>query len=782
MSNNTNNGSNGGGATQTLERCVSLANGALSPDLRVNYEFGLVLGVDEFRQEQLYFLEKDRLHQRGLHGYGTVYGLGVTATATADASDERLIAVQPGLGIDQFGRNIVLREEQCARLGAWLAGQIQQGKAPPVGPFEDYRAYVVATYDECEDALVPVPGQACSTADTTQAPSRIRDGFQIELRWAPPLMTAWDAARAFADVLARVRLVPGLAPELSQEQEVIDLVRELVNPPAMEMCDQTVAAGSPPSSPPGSPPSGSPPTQTLQMPEEGAREALDRIFTVWVTEVRPHIAQQANLTDTDDDTKVESGILLACIDFAPMDDFSANSPRIDHAHVSYVGRPYLLHTQLIQEMLLLGNGDFEQRLEAREFATLQVLDGHTLRAWLHHPLPLEAVPSVVAPVEILVDGQGVTLQSASAVAGVDNLFEIVTAVGAPNRLAPGSRIEAVFHVDAWQERGGWPLAEALEAAQHTYEGRDGATIHVYNVVDPIRPSRDLVSFETQRDDNGAMRLTGWFHTDQAVRLPNSVAVRREGGGAAQQFAASQIGGTGQFSFTWGFTPPAGTALNEGDTLIFAFDARAIRLRNNQVTLADVIGDQHLSFEGYDGDRLVNVYYEVERLAVATQPPPVDIEEIIRQVAVLMPALPFVDITPRINQDIVTFEMWFHLDTEPPRDVMRIVEQPDFEVFAETNEPAPATPHRIDRTLFQFGGSRQHNVFEFFIKRNDYKEQTNDSPYLRFMFSTEQPLRNEETGDELRLRDYIEKNRIKFDGHNGEKTLVKYVRLPQGVIG
>ena len=110
-----------GGSASTassLQRCVSLANGSLSPDQRVNYEYGLVLGVDEFRQEQLYFLEKGYLHQRSLHGYGTVYGLAVTATRPPDSSDEMLITAEPGVAVDQFGRTIVLREEQCARLGA----------------------------------------------------------------------------------------------------------------------------------------------------------------------------------------------------------------------------------------------------------------------------------------------------------------------------------------------------------------------------------------------------------------------------------------------------------------------------------------------------------------------------------------------------------------------------------------------------------------------------------------------------------------------------------------
>src|SRR2546429_360243 len=158
------------------QQCVSLANGTISPDLRVNYEFGMVLGVDDFRQEQDYFLEKEYIYNRALHGYGTVSGLHVTAAPPQDNSQEVLITIEPGMGIDQWGRPIVVRNAQCARLGAWLANQQQQNPATVAshtGPSGDMHVYVVASYDECPDTVVPLPGQPCSSSDTTQAPSRI---------------------------------------------------------------------------------------------------------------------------------------------------------------------------------------------------------------------------------------------------------------------------------------------------------------------------------------------------------------------------------------------------------------------------------------------------------------------------------------------------------------------------------------------------------------------------------------------------------------------------------
>jgi hypothetical protein len=46
---------------------------------RINYFFGQVLGLNDFRDAQAYFLEKLRLHHRCLHGWGAVCGLDVSA-------------------------------------------------------------------------------------------------------------------------------------------------------------------------------------------------------------------------------------------------------------------------------------------------------------------------------------------------------------------------------------------------------------------------------------------------------------------------------------------------------------------------------------------------------------------------------------------------------------------------------------------------------------------------------------------------------------------------------
>jgi len=55
------------------------------PDFkRLNYFYGQMLGVHDFQTEQAYFLEKNKLHNRCLHGYGVVCGLLVEVEPTDD--------------------------------------------------------------------------------------------------------------------------------------------------------------------------------------------------------------------------------------------------------------------------------------------------------------------------------------------------------------------------------------------------------------------------------------------------------------------------------------------------------------------------------------------------------------------------------------------------------------------------------------------------------------------------------------------------------------------------
>src|SRR5689334_4861976 len=93
---------------------------SLTPNKRVNYAFGLVLGEDEFRQEQSHFEWKHRLGNRLLHGYGTVCGLKVTASAQDGGTE---IRIAPGYALSPRGDWIWVDKAQCVRLDDWLHRQ-----------------------------------------------------------------------------------------------------------------------------------------------------------------------------------------------------------------------------------------------------------------------------------------------------------------------------------------------------------------------------------------------------------------------------------------------------------------------------------------------------------------------------------------------------------------------------------------------------------------------------------------------------------------------------------
>ena len=52
-----------------------------------------------------------------------MYGLQVTTSTPSDAPADVTVTVEPGMAIDQFGREVTVPTAQCARLGAWLAAQ-----------------------------------------------------------------------------------------------------------------------------------------------------------------------------------------------------------------------------------------------------------------------------------------------------------------------------------------------------------------------------------------------------------------------------------------------------------------------------------------------------------------------------------------------------------------------------------------------------------------------------------------------------------------------------------
>ena len=108
---------------QSDSPCTATLTSSPSPDKRVRYGLGMLLGVADFEQEQAWFLEQDRGHTRTLHGCGVIGGLGVSVMGTA-------IKVDPGMAIDGLGRVISVCGDQCADLNAWLPPRTSAITAP----------------------------------------------------------------------------------------------------------------------------------------------------------------------------------------------------------------------------------------------------------------------------------------------------------------------------------------------------------------------------------------------------------------------------------------------------------------------------------------------------------------------------------------------------------------------------------------------------------------------------------------------------------------------------
>jgi hypothetical protein len=310
---------------------------ALDPGKRVNYIHGLVLGVDEFKQEECYLLEKERLHNRALHGYGTVCGLRVSQEED-DAGLE--ILVEPGIAISPSGQVIQVPRTQCAIVDEWLASHGEEIAemlgSPAAGSLS---LYLMLCYRECKTDLVPIPTGPCQSLEETTAPSRIADDFSLSFELqAPPDEHFESAMQEFSDLLLDIPVEVDGAMTL---EDIQALVRTLI---------PEGSPGSPPSGPvPSSPPLSSPPLADAIAPEN-VHEFYHAAFLVWVTEVKPCL-----LTDTSEcvpSDPYQNCVFLAQLnlDVETSDGITRLDPGVD-VEIDEQLRQFLINSQGLQNYL-----------------------------------------------------------------------------------------------------------------------------------------------------------------------------------------------------------------------------------------------------------------------------------------------------------------------------------------------------------------------------------------------------------------------------------------------
>jgi hypothetical protein len=152
---------------------------------RPKYEAGYYLAVKDLLTEQRYCLQRLRRHNRHLHGWGVVCGLHIVPAREPRRPWAMLVC--PGYAIGPYGDEIEVPTPALVDVRDYLWRR-PHDHGRPVG-----MAYVGVRYTEEQGRPIPANPPGCGCDDTIYEPSRIRDGFQVDVLWALP--KAADASK-----------------------------------------------------------------------------------------------------------------------------------------------------------------------------------------------------------------------------------------------------------------------------------------------------------------------------------------------------------------------------------------------------------------------------------------------------------------------------------------------------------------------------------------------------------------------------------------------------------
>lgn len=161
---------------------------------RVNYATGVLLGAEDFADEQLYLRGRMARAFAALYGHGTVAGLRVSCPALSNPELEVFVA--PGLAMDRLGRLIEVRRTQCIHITRWLARQ-----QDPATSAADRRAVIDAVREDqpgakrlvfdvfarfaiCPHGKTPAFAAGPFNATDYVVPARLADAFDLTLQIA----------------------------------------------------------------------------------------------------------------------------------------------------------------------------------------------------------------------------------------------------------------------------------------------------------------------------------------------------------------------------------------------------------------------------------------------------------------------------------------------------------------------------------------------------------------------------------------------------------------------
>jgi hypothetical protein len=180
---------------------------------RTRYFARQLVGADDLTQDQLYFREKARRHNRMLHGWGIVCGARVRA-GTAPCE----VVVEAGYILGPYGDEIQIDADVVVDVCSEdLSGNVLS-LCGPVDPWcSDVRVdrpsgqpvYLAIAYAECLSRPVRAVSQACGCDDGACEYSRTRDSFRLVVLDALP--ATYSAAMRAPSVTPAVSCPP--APE-----------------------------------------------------------------------------------------------------------------------------------------------------------------------------------------------------------------------------------------------------------------------------------------------------------------------------------------------------------------------------------------------------------------------------------------------------------------------------------------------------------------------------------------------------------------------------------------
>lgn len=190
--------------TASAEEADALA-ASVSPD-RPYHETGVLLGADDFRDEQTYHRARLARALAYLSGGGTLIGLRAVIQSNADATLHE-VKVLPGLAIDRLGRLIEVPRAWCLRLENWWAAR----SADELRAAHGAQGVVVDLFLRfAAVARGRTPSFAQGAFDATDAlvPNRLRDAFRFDLVLRPD---AKDAPQASMLPMTRFAALRGVA-------------------------------------------------------------------------------------------------------------------------------------------------------------------------------------------------------------------------------------------------------------------------------------------------------------------------------------------------------------------------------------------------------------------------------------------------------------------------------------------------------------------------------------------------------------------------------------------